>query len=148
MKVARRLPYWPHPGGARAGWAPDKSFYISKLNARRFSRRIGERKHCSTQIPRLQVPLEHLRIERAPRCASQQVAAGEAGAVAVHVLPQPGEKRREVAPADGLRDLRLGAAGGVEELGGGHGAQRIGREVAPGAVVPVDVLQAALAVRG
>ena len=45
-------------------------------------------------------------------------------------------------------DRRVGALGRVEELRRGHRAQRVGREIAPGAVIPMDVLETALAVVG
>src|SRR5579883_801716 len=61
---------------------------------------------------------------------------------------QPAEEGPEIAPPDRLGNLGHGAHRSVEELVRRHGPQRIGREIAPGAVIPMDVLEAATAVIG
>src|SRR3546814_8294978 len=65
------------------------------------------------------------------------------GGLGVDPLGQPAHEGREVAAAEGLGDLRARPPGRREELRRGHGPEGVGREIAPGAVVPVDVLQAA-----
>ena len=61
----------------------------------------------------------------------------------VRSQPRSGAKSPVARPG---RIPRLGALGRGEELGGGHRPEGVGREVAPGAARPVDVLQAAEAV--
>src|SRR5579885_1902845 len=94
------------------------------------------------------MPLISVRAERTPRCLGYDLRGGIARALGVDVLAEPGEERYEIALRDAREDARIGALCRVEELRRGHRAQGVGREIAPGAVIPVNVLQAALAIVG
>ncbi len=86
------------------------------------------------QVPRLEVGLEDLGVEGPAGRPFDQVVGGMQRAQAVDGRAQPGHEGCEVAARDRLRDLGHRRLGGGEELRRGHGAQRIGREVAPGAL--------------
>ncbi len=74
-----------------------------------------------------------------------QVWRGVPGAVAVDAVGEPLVDRLELArPHEGV-DVQILTHRGVD-LGGQHRPQRVGGEVAEGAVTPVDVLETALAV--
>src|SRR5579871_529019 len=92
--------------------------------------------------------LEDRRVQRLAGGALYEFGRAPARGLAMDMLAEPGKERREIAAADGGRDSRVRAPGGVVKLGRGHGAKGIGREIAPGADKPMDVLEAAFPVAG
>ena len=82
-------------------------------------------------------------VERPAGRLRDQLVGRQQARLGVHLAPQPGHQRREVALRQRYEQVRHRRAGGGEELCGRHRAERVGREIAPGADRPVDVLQAA-----
>jgi len=64
----------------------------------------------------------------------------------MNTLTQPAKQRREFSRRDRRHQVRDIAARGLEQLRRDQRAERIGREIAPIAVVPMDVLKASLAI--
>src|SRR3954471_22236611 len=89
------------------------------------------------------VRAENPGLERPSRRGNQKLLGREQAAFLVYVGAQPGAQRTEVTLRKCREDVRLGAAGCLEELRRHHGSQRIRREVAPGSRGPMDILQAA-----
>src|SRR4051794_37290307 len=82
-----------------------------------------------SKIARAEVALEDGGIERPPRRLLDELAGGEEGGLGVDVDAEPGEERREIAARDAREDGGIGALRRVEELGGDHRPQRVGREI-------------------
>src|SRR5580658_1684416 len=88
-----------------------------------------------------EVGKEDIGAERGARGGRHELRSGDARALAVHVGPEPGEERRELALGDSWHDRWVRALRGGEELRRRHRAQRVGREIAPCTAVPVHVLE-------
>ena len=77
-----------------------------------------------------------------------QIGGREQRALAVDMGAEPLENRREFAAADPVGDVRQRLPQCREKLRRDQRAQGVGREIAPGAVIPMNVLQAAVTVGG
>ena len=84
--------------------------------------------------------------ERLAGGAAQDLARRVARTVGMHVGAQPRQKRCKAALGDGRQNIRIGGLRGGEELRRRESAERVRREVAEVAAIPVDVLEAAHAV--
>ncbi len=69
-------------------------------------------------------------------------------ALRMDMRAQPSGQRRQLARHEPGIEVGNGALRRRHELGGGHGAQGVGRKIAERAVVPMDVLQTAAPVVG
>src|SRR3954447_4455656 len=106
----------------------------------------GEGRPLSRQIASSQMLLEHLGCERSPGCRREKLIGAEKAAFLVHVRSQPIPQGGEVACAQCWQNVGLCAASRLEQLRRCHGAQGVGREIAPGTARPMNVLETAKAV--
>src|ERR1700730_7487340 len=91
---------------------------------------------------------ETRRPERPAGGALDEIRCREQRALRVNLLAQPAKQRGEISCCDRLRQIRDGGPSGFEDLRRDQRAERIYREIAPDAVIPMEILHAALSIVG